>query len=190
MIIILNAKFIPFDEPRKKGASSYSSRSFFATWSWPPACPSRAPISMRLSSLQLPDQSDTQYPDTLSPTWFPNRLSSIRERYVYIRRRERTCTRLTWPLSLPSPSCLLSRSRVSHPLALALFSLTISITRMTEWSESRNPEITFIVITMKHYIYAVGIHGGRRSSVRWGLHSALLTTSYRFCCSSLTPVFV
>lgn len=128
----------------------------------------------------------------------------IRERNIFVERsrakekkrgRERESPCPANPASFPSfpvsfSSSHLARSRVSRPSALALFSLTISITRMTEWSESRNPEITFIVITMKHYIYAVGIHEGRRSSDRWGLHSALLTASYRFSRSSLTSVFI
>lgn len=42
--------------------------------------------------LQLPDQSDTQYPDTLSPTWFLNRLSRCkRERDIFVRERESSC---------------------------------------------------------------------------------------------------
>jgi len=37
---------------------------------------------------RLPDQSDTQYLDTLSPTWFLNRLSRYKRERRYIRREK------------------------------------------------------------------------------------------------------
>lgn len=129
--------------------------------------------------LQLPDQSDiSRY---RPHDFWAGCLGII---YIYIHSsRARTWAHAR--LTLLPFRHLLSSFRESPYLlarclvvALALLLLTISITRMTEWWSLEILKITFIIITMKHYIYAVGIHGGQRSPHRWDLHSALLATSY------------
>lgn len=170
MIIILNAKFIPFDEPRKKGASSRPSRSFFAARI---VVPLPAPGELRyrcVCLLQLPDQSDTQYPDTLSPTWFLNRLSRYkrereRESYIYIfveRKRESLCP--ANPASFPLLSSL-SLARASRVLSLSRSLLVYHLNNANDWMVwvSKSRDNLYCNYNEPLYIYAVGTDRGRRS---------------------------
>lgn len=87
----------------------------------------------------------------------------IRERYIFVGRARWARARLTRPLSLLSlrhlrehPASRLHSRRSFRPLAL--FSLTISITRMTEWSESKSRRDN-LYCNYNEALYAVGIHG-------------------------------
>lgn len=139
--MILNAKFIPFDKPWKKGTSFRSSKILLLRLSLSPFPRGRAPISMCPSSSASRSIGYSISRYLIAPTWFLDRLSRYNI-YIYIYmlfvEKARTWARAQLtrpPLPLPPQPLTSSLSLARCPsVALALLLLTISITRMTEWS--------------------------------------------------------
>ena len=116
-------------------------RSFLQCWSlfaWsslryllhPSPFLAKPTVSGYLSSSGSTARSDTQYPDTLSPTWF---LVRLRPRNTRAPVLSSLC-----PDVFASSRSLLSDGPGTSTVSrrLSRFSLTISITRMTEWPRS------------------------------------------------------
>lgn len=154
-------------------------------------------ISMCLSSSA--SRSDNQYPDTLSPTWFLDCLSRYKREiciyvYTYTIFVERASARLTRSLSLPYPflhlsfrlSRLHSHFSYSLPHSLLAYHLNNANDWMVQVSKSCRDNL---YCNYNEALYAVGIHGGQRSSSDWGLHSALVRRLLPFL-QLLTFVFI